>query len=265
MAEQAAIGVICAVPQELAALRAALDHDRREEIGGFGFDRGQLDGHPVVLAEAGIGKVNTATVATILALRFKARILVFKGVAGGLDPALAIGDVVVSDRTVQHDCGVIQNEQLQPYQAGHVPFFNPTRELGYAVEPALLERARARLEGIELAPLSAKAGGGGRAPQDRLRHDFGGRSVHQLRGHARAAASRVRRQSGRDGGGRHGPGRPAGRPAVARGARPVRSGRWRIPLRFRRLRRGGLSCTPQPSCGGSCRCCETWLPRRCME
>ncbi|MEM7024826.1 MAG: 5'-methylthioadenosine/adenosylhomocysteine nucleosidase [Pseudomonadota bacterium] len=165
MAEQAAIGVICAIPQELAALRGSLDHDEHEELGGFGFDRGNLDGYPVVLAEAGIGKVNTATVATILALRFGARILVFKGVAGGLDPALAIGDVVVSDRTIQHDCGVIQNGQLQPYQAGHVPFFNPTPELGYAVDPALMERTRAQLEGIELAPLSAKAGGGGRSPR----------------------------------------------------------------------------------------------------
>jgi adenosylhomocysteine nucleosidase len=159
------IGVICAIPQELGALRAALDHDRRHEVGGFGFDQGRLDGRSVVLAEACIGKVNTATVATILALRFEAGALVFKGVAGGLDPDLAIGDVVVADRAIQHDCGVIQNERLQPYQAGHIPFFNPTGEFGYAVEPALLERVRARLEGVELAPLSARAGGAGRPPE----------------------------------------------------------------------------------------------------
>lgn len=165
MADGPVIGVICAIPQELIELRAALAHEVRHEIGGFGFDQGRLDGRPVILAEAGIGKVNTATVATILALRFEADALVFKGVAGGLDPDLAIGDVVVAERAIQHDCGVIEDQRLQPYQAGHVPFFNPTRELGYEVEPALLERVRARLEGMALAPLSAEAGGSGRAPR----------------------------------------------------------------------------------------------------
>jgi adenosylhomocysteine nucleosidase len=159
------IGLICAIPQELIELRAALDHDQRVELGGFGFDRGRLDGRPVVLAQAGIGKVNTAAVATLLAARFDARILVFSGVAGGLDPALHIGDVVIATRAIQHDCGVIEDERLQPYQAGHVPFFNPTDAFGYAIEPALLERVQARLEGLSLPPLSALAGGAGRRPQ----------------------------------------------------------------------------------------------------
>ena len=159
------IGLICAIPQELIELRAALEHEERSEIGRFGFDRGRLDGQPVVLAEAGIGKVNTAAVATLLAARFEARTLVFSGVAGGLDPALAIGDVVIATRAIQHDCGVIEDQRLQPYQAGHVPFFNPTDALGYAVEPALLERVRTRLDGLALPPLSALAGGAGRRPQ----------------------------------------------------------------------------------------------------
>jgi adenosylhomocysteine nucleosidase len=159
------IGLICAIPQELADLRADLEHDERVRIGGFDLDQGRLDGRPVVLARAGIGKVNTATVATLLAVRFGARTLVFSGVAGGLDPGLAIGDVVIAERAVQHDAGVIEEERLHPYQAGHVPFFNPTPELGYAVQPDLLARVRERLEGLALAPLSVAAGGTGRPPK----------------------------------------------------------------------------------------------------
>ncbi len=154
------IGLICAIPQELLELRAALDHDQRVEIGGFAFDLGRLGEHAVVLAEAGIGKVNTAAVATLLAARFHARILVFSGVAGGLDPELAIGDVVIAAKALQHDCGVIENQRLHPYQAGHIPFFNPTRELGYDVDPDLLAVVQARLEGLSLPPLSAAAAGG---------------------------------------------------------------------------------------------------------
>jgi adenosylhomocysteine nucleosidase len=159
------IGILCAIPQELAHLRGALVHARGREVARVRFDEGDLDGHEVVLAGAGIGKVNTAVTATLLVERFRCRVVVFSGVAGGLDPDLAIGDVVVADRTVQHDAGVIEDGRLLTYQAGHVPFFNPTDRLGYEVEPELLARVRERLAGVELPPLSCRAGGGGGRPR----------------------------------------------------------------------------------------------------
>ena len=124
------IGLICAIPQELDHLRAALEQAESVRLAHVRFDRGRLDGHEVVLVGAGIGKVNTTLVATLLADRFACRLIVFSGVAGGLDPALRIGDVVIADRTVQHDAGVIEDERLATYQAGHVPFFNPAGRLG---------------------------------------------------------------------------------------------------------------------------------------
>lgn len=159
------IGLICAIPEELAHLRGALAGTQAVEAAHARFDRGTLDGQEVVLVGAGIGKVNTALVATLLADRFACRLLLLSGVAGGLDPALAIGDVVIADRTLQHDAGVIEHGRLATYQAGHVPFFNPTDRLGYPVEPALVERVRARLAEFTLPPLSARAGGAGRPPR----------------------------------------------------------------------------------------------------
>lgn len=156
------IGLICAIPQERTDLRAALDHQETVAIGGLSFDLGRLDDRPVVLTEAGIGKVNTAMVATLLAARFGVDSLVFSGVAGGLDPALHIGDLVIAERAVQHDCGVIENETLQPYQAGHVPFFNPTDGLGYPVDQVVLTRVRNALSDLTLPALSDAAGGAGR-------------------------------------------------------------------------------------------------------
>lgn len=159
------IGLICAIPQELAHLRGTLAHGWGEELARVRFDKGAIDGHEVVLAGAGIGKVNTAVTATLLADRFRCRCIVFSGVAGGLDPDLHIGDVVVADRTVQHDAGVIEDGRLLTYQAGHVPFFNPTDRLGYPVDPALLAKVKARLADVALPPLSRQAGGEGRPPR----------------------------------------------------------------------------------------------------
>ncbi len=201
----AVIGLICAIPQELTHLRAALQGVQTEEVGGFRFDRGALDDRHVVLAEAGIGKVNTATVTTLLADRFGAGLIAFSGVAGGLDPALDIGDVVIAERAIQHDCGVIEDGVLQPYQAGHVPFFNPTPRLGYDADPALLARLRPALDGLELPPLSRRAGGPGHRPRivfgtvlsgdqyihceatrERLHREFGGAQAVEMEGAALA-------------------------------------------------------------------------------
>ncbi len=154
------IGLLCAIPPEWRHLHEAMSDVRDETVGPLAFSRGQLQGHEVVLARAGIGKVNTAMVATILAERYNAKTILFSGVAGGLDPTLAIGDVVVGTQTVQHDAGVIQDDRLEPYQAGHIPFFNPTEGFGFRSSEALVATAQAALADLELPSLSAAAAGG---------------------------------------------------------------------------------------------------------
>ncbi len=167
MAERS-VGLMCAIPSELAMLRPLLEAPCAQTVMGFRFDEGNLFGRRVVLAETGIGKVSTAAVTTLLATRFDVAGLLFTGVAGGLDPSLSVGDVVVSTHVLQHDCGVFERGQLSPYQAGHVPFFNPTSELGHRPPPGLVEAARAALAGVELASLPAEAGGGQRPAQLRF-------------------------------------------------------------------------------------------------
>ncbi len=159
------IGLLCAIPPEWRHLHDAMAGVAVERVGPFAFARGRLDAHDVVLVQAGIGKVNTAMVATLLQQRFDARIVLFSGVAGGLDPALSIGDVVIGTRTFQHDAGVVQDGRFEAYQAGHVRFFNPTDRWGYASSPALVAKAEAALDGLVLPPLSQAAGGHGAAPK----------------------------------------------------------------------------------------------------
>ncbi|MEW5420468.1 5'-methylthioadenosine/adenosylhomocysteine nucleosidase [Amorphus sp. 3PC139-8] len=154
------IAIQCAIPQELAVLRAELDHRESVEIAHLRFDHGTLFGRDVVLVGTGIGKVNAAMVATLLIDRFGAETIVFSGVAGGLDPALAIGDVVVAERLVQHDFGWFDRGEMKPYQAGHLPFFNATETFGYDLKPDTRSRLEAALEGVALPAMEASAAGG---------------------------------------------------------------------------------------------------------
>lgn len=70
---------------------------------GMDFYDGTLDGHPVVVVRCGIGKVNAAMCVQILADLFDVTHIINTGVAGSLNPKLDIGDILISEKALQHD------------------------------------------------------------------------------------------------------------------------------------------------------------------
>lgn len=100
------LGLMAAMPEELAALLLRLEQPRSRECAGRAFHEGHLAGVPVVLVLSRIGKVAAATTATLLAERFGVQAIVFTGVAGGLHEAAQVGDVVIGDALLQHDLDV---------------------------------------------------------------------------------------------------------------------------------------------------------------
>lgn len=100
------LGLMAALPDELAALTAELRQPRTEHGGGRTFHVGRLHGHAVVLVLSGIGKVASSATAALLCERFGVQSLLFTGVAGGLGTGVGVGDVVVGTSTLQHDLDV---------------------------------------------------------------------------------------------------------------------------------------------------------------
>ncbi|TSE25756.1 5'-methylthioadenosine/adenosylhomocysteine nucleosidase [Tepidimonas aquatica] len=99
----ARIAVISAVHEELAEILALMPDERVQRVAGREFWLGHLQGHEVVAVLSGIGKVAGATTAAILHERFAPQYVLFTGVAGGLAPGVAVGDVVVGTHCLQHD------------------------------------------------------------------------------------------------------------------------------------------------------------------
>ena len=96
-------GIIAAMQAEAAPLLEEMQDRTQETVSGVTFTRGTLCGKTVVLAVCGIGKVFAALCAQTMILRYAPRGVIHTGVAGSLDAALSIGDLVIADRVVQHD------------------------------------------------------------------------------------------------------------------------------------------------------------------
>lgn len=92
------VAVISAFDAELALLRAQTKNARTERLNGVEFTTGELEGKPVVLFLSGISMTNAAMNTQLALDRFKVSHIVFSGIAGGVNPALHIGDVSVPER-----------------------------------------------------------------------------------------------------------------------------------------------------------------------
>ena len=156
------LGVISALPEEFVHLsdRSGAAH----EIGGLRFWRGQIAGREAMFVESGAGKVNAGVAASLLLDRFECRALMLCGVAGGLDPALGVGDVVVGTSHVQHDYGVHKEEGFLTIQPGSRPSLGDDPTPGYPEEAALVARLRDAMKGLALDPLPEAVGVGRRQP-----------------------------------------------------------------------------------------------------
>src|SRR6056297_127776 len=101
------IGIIGAMPQEVAALATQLEGRRTREHVGCTFHLGKLRGVDVVILQSGIGKVNAAIGTTLLLDVYHPEAIINTGSAGGFGEGLAIGDIVVSSEVRHHDVDAV--------------------------------------------------------------------------------------------------------------------------------------------------------------
>jgi adenosylhomocysteine nucleosidase len=157
------LGVISALPEELAHL--ADQSGSAQQIGGLSFWRGAIAGREAVFVESGAGKVNAGVATSLLLDRFDCRALMLCGVAGGLDPALGVGDVVIGTSHTQHDYGTYREGYFLTIQPGSRPSRGGTDwQPGYPESDALVARLRAAVADLALAPLPPEIGAGPRTP-----------------------------------------------------------------------------------------------------
>ena len=97
------VAILGAFDEEVAILEAKLANPKAHIIEGIQFLTGTLNQRNVVIARTGVAKVNAAMTATLIIEHFRPSRAIFTGVAGGLNPDLQLGDIVIAEKTAQHD------------------------------------------------------------------------------------------------------------------------------------------------------------------
>jgi adenosylhomocysteine nucleosidase len=121
------IAVMSAYDPEWKLLKAAVSEPRSYTANGVEFVAGTLGGRQVVLFLSGISMVNAAMNSQLALERFDVTGIVFSGIAGGVDPSLKIGDVVVASRWGQYLEAIFAREvdgRFQPPSWAKTPFPN---------------------------------------------------------------------------------------------------------------------------------------------
>jgi MTA/SAH nucleosidase len=114
------IGIIGAMEEEITNLKSHMEVFDVQTIAGMSFFKGAVKGTELVLVRSGIGKVNAGICTQILASVFNVDTVINTGIAGSLNAAIDIGDIVVSTSLVQYDV----DARNFGYKLGEIPRMN---------------------------------------------------------------------------------------------------------------------------------------------
>ena len=150
-------GVLGAFPPELVLLQSKMENKKDTIIAHISFTKGTLNGRSVVLAQTGIGKVNAAITTTLMIQYFKPKEIVFSGIAGGIDPALFPGDIVIGTQVTYHDYGAIEDTGMK-YLPTKNPWTMAVNPVMYTCDSALVQKAISVSTGLNFSKVFRENG-----------------------------------------------------------------------------------------------------------
>jgi adenosylhomocysteine nucleosidase len=111
------LGIIGAMDEEVAKVKEQMQDVKVMTKASMEFYEGTVSGHPAVVVRSGIGKVNAAMCAQILVDTYQVDAIINTGIAGSLNAAIDIGDIVLSTDTLEHDMDAVSFG----YPLGQIP------------------------------------------------------------------------------------------------------------------------------------------------
>ncbi len=100
------LAIMGAMQEEVEPLLAFFDNVKEVEYANNKYYEVNYNGLDIVIAYSKIGKVFASLTASTMIQKFGCDTLLFSGVAGGINPELKIGDLIIADKLCQHDLDI---------------------------------------------------------------------------------------------------------------------------------------------------------------
>ncbi len=123
------LAIMGAMQEEIEPLLAYFDKVNVVEYANNKYYEVSYNGLEIVIAYSKIGKVFASLTASTMIEKFGCDTLLFSGVAGGINPKLKIGDLIIADKLCQHDLDITAFGHPHGFVPGGKVFVETSKEL----------------------------------------------------------------------------------------------------------------------------------------
>ena len=123
------LAIMGAMQEEIEPLLAYFDKVNVVEYSNNKYYEVSYNGLEIVIAYSKIGKVFASLTASTMIEKFGCDTLLFSGVAGGINPKLKIGDLIIADKLCQHDLDITAFGHPHGFVPGGKVFVETSKEL----------------------------------------------------------------------------------------------------------------------------------------
>jgi adenosylhomocysteine/aminodeoxyfutalosine nucleosidase len=142
------IAIMGAMPEEIEPILKKVGEYKTTKYALNNYYECTYAGHELVIAYSKIGKVFSTLTAATMIEKFGAQMLLFSGVAGGINPTLKIGDLIVATALCQHDLDITAFGHPYGFVPEGAQFINTERKLIDIANEVAKEMGVALQEGI---------------------------------------------------------------------------------------------------------------------
>jgi adenosylhomocysteine/aminodeoxyfutalosine nucleosidase len=100
------IGIMGAMPEEIEPILAKIGNYEKIKYANNTYYKANYNNVSLIIAYSKIGKVFSTLTASNMINKFSCEMILFSGVAGGINPSLKIGDLIIATSLCQHDLDI---------------------------------------------------------------------------------------------------------------------------------------------------------------